>query len=66
MSPPPGIEVTANVELIEVEGRKLVFTVEAHDGIDLISKGIHERFVINKEKFNTKINEKKSRVLLSF
>ena len=63
---PPGLEVTANVELIEVEGRKLVFTVEAHDGIDLISKGIHERFVINKEKFDTKINEKKSRVLLSF
>ncbi len=57
---PPGLEVTASVELIEVEGRKLVFTVEAHDGIDLISKGRHERFVINKEKFDSKVNEKKS------
>ena len=57
---PPGLEVTANVELIEVEGRKLVFNIEAHDGIDLISKGRHERFVINKEKFDTKINDKKN------
>ncbi len=57
---PPGLEVTATVELIEVEGRKLVFTVEAHDGIDLISKGRHERFVINKEKFDAKVNEKKN------
>lgn len=57
---PPGLEVTASVELIEVEGRRLVFTVEAHDGVDLISKGRHERFVINKEKFDAKVNEKGS------
>ena len=56
---PPGLEVTANVELIEVEGRKLVFDVEAHDGIDLISKGRHERFVINKEKFDAKLSAKR-------
>jgi len=57
---PPGLEVTATVELIEVEGKKLVFTVQAHDGIDLISKGRHERFVINKERFDSKVNEKKN------
>ena len=55
---PPGREVTAVVELIAVEGRKLVFEVEAHDGLDLISKGRHERFVINKEKFETKLLSK--------
>ena len=57
---PPGLEVTATVELIEVEGKKLVFTVEAHDGVDLISKGRHERFVINKKRFDAKVNEKKN------
>ena len=57
---PPGLEVTATVELIEVEGRKLVFVVEAHDGVDLISKGHHERFIIHKEKFDTKVNKKKN------
>ncbi len=56
---PPGLEVTATVELIAVEGRRLVFNVEAHDGVDLISRGQHERFVINKEKFVAKVGAKK-------
>ena len=51
---PAGLTVTAKVELVEVEGRKLTFKVEAHDGIDLISQGTHERFIINKEKFDSK------------
>lgn len=56
---PPGLEVTAKVKLIEVHGRKLVFEVEAHDGVDLISQGRHERFVIYKEKFDAKMRDKK-------
>lgn len=55
---PPGLEVTVAVELIAIEGRKLVFNVEAHDGVDLISRGRHERFIINKQKFDAKVNEK--------
>jgi fluoroacetyl-CoA thioesterase len=55
---PPGLEVTVSVELLEVEGRRLVFAVEAQDGVDLISKGRHERFVINKEKFDAKVGAK--------
>lgn len=56
---PPGLEVTASVELLEVDGRRLLFAVEAHDGVDVISRGRHERFVINKEKFDAKVGEKK-------
>jgi fluoroacetyl-CoA thioesterase len=56
---PPGLEVTAKVTLVEVSGRKLIFAVEAHDGVDRISQGRHERFVINKEKFDAQIGEKK-------
>ena len=52
---PPGLEVTASVELIEVDGRRLVFRVEAHDGVDLISRGTHERFVVSREKFDAKL-----------
>jgi fluoroacetyl-CoA thioesterase len=55
---PVGLEVTCIAELIEVEGKKLTFTVEAHDGVDLISKGTHERFVINKERFDAKVSAK--------
>jgi fluoroacetyl-CoA thioesterase len=56
---PPGLTVTAQVTLVEVAGRKLVFEVQAHDGVDLIAKGRHERFVINKEKFDGNLESKK-------
>jgi fluoroacetyl-CoA thioesterase len=55
---PPGLAVTAKAKLVKVDGRRLVFEVEAHDGIDLIARGQHERFVINKEKFDRKIKSK--------
>jgi fluoroacetyl-CoA thioesterase len=57
---PPGMEVTATVELIAVEGRKLTFSVSAHDGMDTISQGTHERFVINRAKFDSKLQDKLS------
>jgi fluoroacetyl-CoA thioesterase len=56
---PPGMTVTATVELLAVEGKKLVFAVEAHDGVDVISRGRHERFVINKEKFDARLAGKR-------
>jgi len=57
---PPGMEVTANVELIAVEGRKLVFRVKAHDATDVISEGLHERYVVMKERFEAKLLAKKT------
>ncbi len=55
---PPGFEVRAKVKLVEVDGRRLVFEVEAHDGVDTICKGRHERFVINAAKFNERVKAK--------
>jgi fluoroacetyl-CoA thioesterase len=55
---PPGFEVTAKVRLTEVDRRRLVFEIEAHDGADLIARGRHERFVIDKAKFDAKLKEK--------
>jgi len=55
---PPGLEVTAKVRLVNVEGRRLVFEVEARDDVDAISKGTHERFVINKARFLEKTQQK--------
>jgi fluoroacetyl-CoA thioesterase len=57
---PIGFDVTAKIRLIEVDGRKLVFEVEAHDGVDLIAKGRHDRFVIHKDKFDSKMKKKTS------
>jgi fluoroacetyl-CoA thioesterase len=58
---PAGFDVTAKVKLLEVNGRRLLFEVEAHDGVELISKGKHERFIINKDKFDAKMKEKLAR-----
>lgn len=55
---PPGLEVTARVKLIEVEGRRLIFEVEAHDGMEPIGKGTHERFIISKKRFDEKVSGK--------
>ena len=55
---PPGLTVTVDVKLDRVEGRKLVFSVTAHDGVDKIAEGVHERFVIDAEKFNAKVAAK--------
>ena len=55
---PPGFEVTATVELTAVEGRKLIFAVSAHDGVDLIAQGTHERFVIDKARFKKRLRGK--------
>jgi fluoroacetyl-CoA thioesterase len=55
---PPGLTVTVNVKLLEVKGRKLVFHVEAWDGVDRISTGTHERFVIDAQRFRSGLAHK--------
>jgi fluoroacetyl-CoA thioesterase len=54
----PGMTVTVKVRLTQVEGRKLRFDVEADDGVDIISRGSHERFLIDAAQFRKKIAEK--------
>ena len=55
---PPGMTVAVDVECIEVAGRKVTFKVHAHDGLDLIGEGRHERVVVAWDKFNAKVAEK--------
>ncbi len=55
---PPGMTVTVKVSLTEVAGRKLSFHIEAFDEQDKISKGTHQRFIIDREKFNAGVKEK--------
>ena len=55
---PPGLTVTVKGKLETVEGRKLVFSLVADDGIDKISEGTHDRFIIDAAKFNAKMDDK--------
>lgn len=57
-SSPVGMKITCDSELTAMEGRKLIFSVEAFDEKGLIGKGIHERFIIESEKFQEKTDRK--------
>ena len=55
---PPGMTVTVDAEVTEVVGNRIGFKVRAHDGIDLIGEGRHERFLVAWNKFNTRLAAK--------
>jgi fluoroacetyl-CoA thioesterase len=55
---PVGLEVVATAKLIEVEGRRLTFRVEVHDEVELVGDGIHERAIINLQKFGERVAQK--------
>ncbi|MGQ9712489.1 MAG: thioesterase family protein [Desulfotomaculales bacterium] len=48
---PPGMEVRAVAKLVAVEGRRLVFEVEARDEIEVIGRGTHVRVVVEETRF---------------
>lgn len=55
---PVGMHVRCVSKLVEVDGRKLVFDVQAFDEAGLIGQGTHERFIIENEKFFQKAQKK--------
>ena len=55
---PLGMKVEIKSELIKIDGRALTFKVEAYDEKGLIGEGIHERFIVNNEKFQSKTDSK--------
>jgi len=48
---PMGMRVRARAELLEVEGRRLVFHIEAWDEVEQIGRATHERFIVDEERF---------------
>ncbi len=55
---PVGMRVLAHAELIKVEKRTLTFRVHAEDEKECIGEGIHERIIINLERFDARMQEK--------
>ena len=55
---PVGFDVTVDVECTEVQGRKVWFQVRAHDGVDKIGEGYHQRFIVEWDRFNKRTAEK--------
>lgn len=57
---PPGMTVTAHVTCIDVDGKRTAWEVEVRDEIEIIGKGTHERFTVNREKFAARTATKKA------
>ena len=55
---PVGMKVYAKAELLNIEGRKLSFRVEAYDEQEIIGEGTHERYIIELSKFLEKTSKK--------
>lgn len=58
---PIGMEVSATAEVVEVNGREITLKVQAFDECGLIGEGIHKRFIVLSEKFQSKTNLKLNR-----
>lgn len=57
----PGQTVTVDATCVAVDGRRVTFTVRAHDGIDPIGEGRHERMIVPWDRFVAKVNGKAAR-----
>jgi len=55
---PVGFKVIARAKLVEVDRRRLVFEVEARDEKELVAQGRHERYVVDRAKFQAQVAAK--------
>ena len=55
---PVGLTVTARATLKQVDGRQLIFDVEAHDAVEKIGEGTHTRVLVDHKKFEEKATSK--------
>lgn len=59
---PVGAEVFLKAKVVSVEGRRVMFEVEARDRLERVGEGKHERFIINVPRFRAKFNEKQKQL----
>ncbi len=55
---PPGLTISVDAECTAIDGKRLTFKVQAHDGVDLIGEGTHERYAVIWDKFNSRVADK--------
>lgn len=57
----PGQTVTVDAACTKVDGRRVSFHVKAHDGVEVIGEGRHERMIVPWDRFVARVNEKAKR-----
>lgn len=59
---PVGMRVRARAVLRQVDGRRFVYDLEAHDEVEKVAEGTHERFQITQARFLERVAEKARRL----
>jgi fluoroacetyl-CoA thioesterase len=59
---PVDFSITVEAECIEVRGPRAKFVLRAHDGVDEIGSGTHERFIVNWDRFNKSVAGKAAKI----
>ncbi len=57
---PPGMRVTGHALLKEIHKNRLLFLIDAYDEKEKVAEGEHERVLVSKERFDRKVQEKRS------
>ena len=55
---PIGMKIFAQAEIIAVDGKKIIFEIVANDECGEIGRGTHERFIVDRKKFQSKADSK--------
>jgi predicted thioesterase len=58
---PVGVEIVARATICSVDGRLLVFHVEAWDNIEKVGEGRHTRFLVEEARFLFRANSKREK-----
>lgn len=59
---PVGMQVFAKATILEVDGRKITFSLSASDDVGIISEGVHDRFIVQTERFMEKTDKRKQSI----
>jgi predicted thioesterase len=63
---PVGAELFLKAKVVSVNGRRVMFDVEASDRIEKVGEGRHERFIVNIHKFRSTFNEKQKQLKINY
>lgn len=55
---PVGMRVVAKAVVSEIEGRRMIFFLTAHDGAGLIGEGTHERYIVRLDGFAERLRDR--------
>jgi predicted thioesterase len=53
---------TVTAKIVDVEGQRVTLEVEVHDGMDLVGKAKHVRFVIDRDRQKARLEKKRAAI----